>query len=156
MSGGASCHIQILLGAWISKWTPFLCFAMIKHIPGSQKIQSFDYFYGFKTVFTRLLLIALVDSNYSTKVRAKTLIKHEKLPKDLLSWRERRVQRSTNHCKWLKTETQTARSFESSPSVARVNGGSSYDSLYRAVALFGHFLATRSRQIVKCSFINWS
>ena len=60
---------------------------------------------------------------------AKTLIKHEKLSKDSLSKREKHVQRSTNHYKWLKSETQTARSFESSPSVAWVNSGSSYDAL---------------------------
>ena len=86
---------------------------MIKHIPGSQKIQSFDYFYGFKAVFTHILLMALIYSNYSMKRCAKTLIKHEKLSKDSLSKREKHVQRSTNHYKWLKSETQTARSFES-------------------------------------------
>jgi len=74
-------NIKMLLGVWIFNFSTFSCFAMIKHISASQKIQSFHYFYDFKTVFARTLLYF----NYSMKTRVKTLIKHEKWPKDSLS-----------------------------------------------------------------------
>ena len=42
----ATAGIEMLPAAWIPKWTTFVCLAKIKHILGSQKIQSFDYFSG--------------------------------------------------------------------------------------------------------------